>query len=210
MVVIIPDYPERAVTEALVNALIHRDYTIYGSEIHVDIFDDRLEIVSPGGMPDGSLVQDLDIRNVPSDRRNQILADIFSQMDYMERKGSGFGLIFRAYEKEAPNPKGLEPSFVSASGSFRVVLPNLKGSVPYEDGEGRVAERGVEKSVEKSVEKIKRLIHTDPFITQNGLSKATGLSVRGVERNLSQMKKMGLIRRVGPDKGGHWETVGLK
>jgi len=51
-----PDYPERAVTEALVNALVHREYTIYGSDVHVDISPDRLEIISPGGMPDGSAV----------------------------------------------------------------------------------------------------------------------------------------------------------
>jgi len=91
----------------------------------VDIYPDRLEVVSPGGMPDGSLVQELDLRNVASDRRNPILADLFAQMDYMERKGSGFGTILDAYEKEAPNPRGLKPEFFSTSGSFRVVLPNL-------------------------------------------------------------------------------------
>lgn len=55
-----PDYPDRAVLECLVNALIHRDYMIAGSEVHIDIFDDRMEIYSPGGMMDGSLVQELD------------------------------------------------------------------------------------------------------------------------------------------------------
>jgi predicted HTH transcriptional regulator len=48
-----PDYPSRAITEACVNALIHRDYLEYGSEVHVDIYDDRVEIYSPGGMFDG-------------------------------------------------------------------------------------------------------------------------------------------------------------
>ena len=64
----LPDYPERAVLECLVNALIHRDYSDMGSEVHIDIYDDRLEIYSPGGMPDGSVVQELDIDNVPSRR----------------------------------------------------------------------------------------------------------------------------------------------
>ena len=44
-----PEYPERAVLESVVNALIHRDYLEYGSEVHIDMFDDRLEIYSPGG-----------------------------------------------------------------------------------------------------------------------------------------------------------------
>lgn len=56
-----PDYCERSVFEALVNALIHRDYMVYGSEVHIDIFDNRLEIYSPGGMPDGTQIQERNI-----------------------------------------------------------------------------------------------------------------------------------------------------
>ena len=56
-----PDYAERAVTEALVNALIHRDYIVLGSEIHIDMFDDRVEITSPGGMFGGGSIQEYDI-----------------------------------------------------------------------------------------------------------------------------------------------------
>lgn len=67
-----PDYPERAILECLVKALIHRDYMITGSEVHIDIFDDRLEIYSPGGMMDGSLVQELNTDHVPSKRRNPV------------------------------------------------------------------------------------------------------------------------------------------
>lgn len=71
------DYPFKAVREVLVNALIHRDYQIIGTEVHVDIFDDRLEIISPGGMMNGSRIQDLDLRHVPSIRRNEVVSDIF-------------------------------------------------------------------------------------------------------------------------------------
>lgn len=85
-----PEYPEQAVHEVIVNALIHRDYTEIGSEVHIDIFDDRLEVYSPGGMLDGSIVQNLDTDHVASKRRNPIIADIFSRMHFMERRGSGF------------------------------------------------------------------------------------------------------------------------
>lgn len=71
-----PDYPDDAILEGIVNALIHRDYLELGSEVHIDMFDDRLEIYSPGGMPDGSKVQNLDLRNVSSKRRNPIIADL--------------------------------------------------------------------------------------------------------------------------------------
>ncbi len=84
-----PDYAERAVTEALVNALIHRDYLIMGSEVHIDMYDDRLEIYSPGGMYGGKVIQEYDINEIESVRRNPIIADLFHRMKFMERRGSG-------------------------------------------------------------------------------------------------------------------------
>lgn len=84
-----PDYAERAVTEALVNALIHRDYIVSGSEVHIDMYDDRLEISSPGGMFDGKAVQEHAITDIGSMRRNPVIADLFHRMKFMERRGSG-------------------------------------------------------------------------------------------------------------------------
>ena len=72
---------------------------ITGSEVHIDIFDDRMEIYSPGGMMDGSLVQDLNTDTVPSKRRNPVIADVFSRMNYMERRGSGFKKIKADYHR---------------------------------------------------------------------------------------------------------------
>ena len=88
-----PEYVERSYHEALVNALAHRDYLVNGSEVHIDIYDDRMEIYSPGGMPDGSIIQDRDPLTVPSTRRYPVLADIFNRLGYMERKSSGSGKI---------------------------------------------------------------------------------------------------------------------
>lgn len=79
-----PEYVERSYHEALVNALAHRDYLVNGSEVHIDIYDDRMEIYSPGGMPDGSYIQERDPLTVPSTRRNPVLADIFNRLGYME------------------------------------------------------------------------------------------------------------------------------
>lgn len=84
-----PDYPERAVQEAIVNALIHRDYSEVGSEIHIDMYDDRLEIYSPGGMYDGSLIQEQNIYNIASKRRNPIIADLLGRMNLMKEEEVG-------------------------------------------------------------------------------------------------------------------------
>lgn len=125
-----PEYPEQAVFEAIVNALIHRDYLETGSEIHIDIFDDRLEIYSPGGMYDGSLVQELDTNMVPSRRRNPVIADVFSRMHYMERRGSGFRKIKSDYHNAVNFQPELEPKFSSTPTSFFVTLYNLNYHVP--------------------------------------------------------------------------------
>lgn len=124
-----PDYPERAVLECLVNALIHRDYMITGSEVHIDIFDDRLEIYSPGGMMDGSLVQELNTDHVPSKRRNPVIADVFSRMNYMERRGSGFKKIKADYHRSVNFRETLEPQFYSDRNNFIVTLFNLNYGV---------------------------------------------------------------------------------
>lgn len=113
-----PDYCERSVFEALVNALIHRDYLILGSEVHIDIYDDRLTIHSPGGMADGTRIQERDITNISSTRRNPVLADIFARLGYMERQGSGFKKITEAYHTAYNYREELEPEFYSDITSF--------------------------------------------------------------------------------------------
>lgn len=120
-----PDYPKRAVLEGLVNALIHRNYLEIGSEIHIDMFDDRVEIYSPGGMCDGSKVQERDIMRVPSRRRNPVIADIFNRLKYMERRGSGFKKILSDYRLQPQFDESLEPKFYSDNDCFWLVLKNL-------------------------------------------------------------------------------------
>ena len=105
-----PEYVERSYHEALVNALAHRDYLVNGSEVHIDIYDDRMEIYSPGGMPDGSLIQERDPLSVPSTRRNPVLADVFNRLGYMERKGSGFEKIISGYEFQVNYSEEKKPS----------------------------------------------------------------------------------------------------
>ena len=120
-----PDYCERSIFEALVNALIHRDYLIVGSEVHIDIYDDHLTITSPGGMADGTRIQERDISNVSSTRRNPALADIFGRLGYMERQGSGFKKITETYRAAHNYRDELEPKFYSDASSFQVTLYNL-------------------------------------------------------------------------------------
>lgn len=115
----VEDYPVRAIREAIVNAIIHRDYQIIGSEIHIDMYDNRVEITSPGGMIDGSLVQNLDITKISSMRRNRVISDIFNRLHFMERRGSGLTRIVESY-----SDYDVKPTFNSDVSSFNVTFPN--------------------------------------------------------------------------------------
>ncbi len=151
-----PDYPPEAVHEALVNALVHRDYMIQGSEIHVDMYDDRLEIVSPGGMPDGKRIQDLNIDDIPSIRRNPVICDLFSRLKLMERRGSGLRKIIDQYPEDA------SPSFRSTEQSFIVTLKNLNyGKVSMPNGTDDGIENGIDDSVRTVARELKRLRDTE-------------------------------------------------
>lgn len=79
------------------NALIHRDYKVMGAEIHVDLFVNRLEITSSGGISGGTLIQKMDLCQVLSMCRNQAISDVFTKLRMMERRGSGIGRILSGH-----------------------------------------------------------------------------------------------------------------
>ena len=210
-----PEYPDRAVEEAITNAVIHRDYLITGSEVHIDIFDDRLEVFSPGGMPSGAIVQNLDMRHVPSQRRNPVIADIFQRLDLMERRGSGFGKILDAYAFECKK-RGicLTPSFSSGASEFFVILPNLNydrdvvTDAPTHSAKAEFAQSNRLSNVQsKHAKVIVRAIRADASITILEMCRKTKLSQSGVYKVLTALKNANVIRHVGPDKGGHWEVI---
>jgi Predicted transcriptional regulator containing an HTH domain and an uncharacterized domain shared with the mammalian protein Schlafen len=111
------DYPEQAIREAVLNAVVHRDYSYEGS-ILINIYEDRMEILSLGGLVKG-LDEDL-IKAGISECRNKKLADIFYRFKYIEAYGTGIPRIFEVY-----NTAGRIPHLDLFSAAFRIELPNL-------------------------------------------------------------------------------------
>lgn len=201
-----PDYPERSVFEALVNALIHRDYLILGSEVHIDIYDDRLIITSHGGMVDGSRVQERDIFNISSTRRNPIIADIFSRLGYMERQGSGFRKITEAYHQAHNYREDLEPKFYSDASSFQVTLYNLNCGVlhdiktPVEDKYVTI-EAAIERldATPVTIKKVKTIFEhmgTKGIFGRSRIASITNDSITSIGKLLSKLKEADLIEAV--------------
>ncbi len=206
----LPDYPERSVLEGLVNALIHREYLELGSEVHIDMFDDRLEIYSPGGMYDGSFVQERDINKIPSKRRNPIIADIFNRLKYMERRGSGFKKIKDDYRGQYLYTKLMEPEFYSDRDSFILTLINLNNKKGAEKGAKKGAKKGAEthksREVEKRIEKIFEAIKENPKITQVEIMDRMQASRKQVQNAVKVLAVRERIQRIGSNRSGYWKV----
>ena len=200
-----PDFCERSVFESLVNGLIHRDYLVNGSEVHIDIFDDRLVIYSPGGMPDGTKVQDRDINAIPSTRRNPVLADIFGRLGYMERQGSGLNKIREAYENAANYQKGMEPEFYSDRVLFMVTLKNLNYKIAMYEAKNEALNRALNRALNENEEKILELIQKNPYITQVEIKEQLQIARSHVQKIMKSLVEREIIARVGAKKTGSWE-----
>lgn len=99
-------YPKEAIREALVNAIAHRDYSIFGTQIDVDIYSDRIEIVSPGSWLLPKDYDEYPAGSIPSIRRNSIIAACLDVANLMERGGTGFQTMIEAYKR---SPQELQP-----------------------------------------------------------------------------------------------------
>ena len=194
-------YPEDALREAVINAVIHRDYL--GSHTQLRVYDHKLWLWNAGELPDKITFEKLKKahRSCP---RNELLADVFFKAGYIEAWGRGTLKIIGACRKA-----GLpDPEFSDLTGGFLASFtkaPAKQKGLAEESGE--TTEKTVEKTVEKAVEKILALIRSNPQITQKEIMEKTGLTRRGVEWNLKKLKNENKIRRVGPDKGGHWTLL---
>ena len=217
----LPDYPERAVTEVVCNAIIHRNYQELGSEIHIDMYDDRMEVYSPGGMIDGRLIQQLNPLSVPSKRRNPLLADFFSRLDLMERRGSGMKKILGEYVRFESLKEYHTPEFTSNASEFHVTLWNLNyGTDVVKDVANDTS--NVVKDVVKDVVKesaqftkefvkarrlIFRYISQDPEINATQMAEKMNVSLRQMQRYLKQLTDLNLIAREGGRKNGIWKIL---
>ena len=192
----IPEVPVEAIREAVGNSLCHRDYfNPKGNE--VAIFKDRIEIYNPGLFPKEISPEDFFTGHEKSILRNPLIAETMYKSKDIERWGSG---IKRIHDECVA--AGVKVEFKRLKTGFVVVFYRQK----WEEGEG--FEVGGQKTREKTREKILRLIKENALITTSEIAEKVGVTQKGVEWNIGKLKKERLIKRVGPDKGGHWEVYG--
>ena len=169
------DYPEDAVREALLNAIVHRDYSFSGSTF-INLYSDRLEIISLGGLIPG-LSLEAAMLGV-SQPRNEKLANLFYRMKLIEAYGTGISKIISCY-------KGLpvQPRFENVEGAFRVVLPNIHA-------------QEVSAKNEKYLP-ILRLFENQKEITRSDVENVLGIKTTYAINMLKEMQEKKLIIKVG-------------
>ena len=96
-----------------------------------------------------------------------------------------------------------EPQIVAGGGYTKTVFMR-----PAQNNNTKLAQKSTQKTTQKTTQKILSLLRQNPGMTRMQISTAIGLSPEGVKWNLDKLKASGIIRRVGPDRGGHWEIVG--
>jgi len=197
----VPEIDPEAFREAIINAFCHRDYREFDS-VNIAIFKDRVEIRSPGLLYGGLTIAAIRKKMV-SARRNELLAELFQRSHRIEKWGRGIKMIL---ERE-PATEFEEIGTVQFVATFK----RKNYETPTEDFLGTTSQKSSLKSSQKtSVKtsvKIIEAIRQNSDITISELAELTGVTARSVERNVQRLQLENRLRRIGPDKGGHWEIV---
>ena len=186
----VPEIDKEAFREAIVNAFCHRNYYLYDS-VNIAVFRDRLEIRSPGLLYGGLTIEKIKKENV-SERRNELIAEMFHKVHFVEKWGKGIKLILS--KEPTADFKEVGRQFIS---------------VFKRKGFEKAAAKG-EKNTRKVPEKYQKILDElteKPDISRIELAKKLNEEPTTIQSKLRKLVKDGLIRRIGPDKGGHWEVV---
>ncbi|HAN10611.1 MAG TPA: transcriptional regulator [Clostridiales bacterium] len=184
-----------AFREALINAVVHNDYSNGGTPI-VEFYSDRVEITSTGGLPLG-LSQEEFLRGITFPR-NQDLIRVFKDVDLIENIGSGVLRILEEYDKTC---------FEFMEHFLRVSFKYRENTFEYDnDKKAHDTENDTENDTVKE-EVILKLLQADKKISANKIAKETGYGIATVKRYITKLKDAKAIKRVGPDKGGYWEII---
>ena len=156
-----------------------------------------------GGMYNGMLIQNLDIADVSSERRNPILANVMAQLDYMEKRGSGLTRICNETKALEGYKDELKPVFKSTPTQFQTIIFASTDTPNVGDNVGDMSET---KLTERQ-HQILNLIKESPTITGKQMSETLSVSQRTIERDLSTLQKIGVLKREGKDNNGVWIII---
>ncbi len=197
------EIPPRAIRELIINAVLHRSY-INSSDILIAIYDDRVEIVSPGG-----LLRDLDFKTIKtspgtSKSRNKALANVFYRMNFVENWGSGIPRSLEEVKKAGID----DIDFIDNSSYVSVIIPRKRISSSEEKSMSKdSSENNHDNELSSNEALILDLIRENSKITQSQIALELNLSKRQVQRFIQKLKVNGFIERIGNNQTGSWKIL---
>ena len=206
------ELPVEAIREMIINAHCHRSLTD-NSCVQVAVYDDRLEVTSPGGLYNGLTYEE--IMNGHSRLRNRTIANAFCQMGLVESWGTGIRRI-----REAAAKYGLpEPEFQVFDNMFRVnlfrdnsLISNLEfgreTSEKHRRSIGETSEkhrRNFGENLNNTQKKVLALLTENASLSASDMAGQIGVTSRSIETNIKKLKERGILIRHGSPKGGYWE-----
>lgn len=198
----VPLFDYEAFHEALLNAFVHNKWLGLNAPM-ISVFTDRIEILSHGGL---GIEQDLEgFYSGVSILVNEVLASIFLQLRLSERSGRGVPKIVGAYGRESIR---IEKNFIVVTIPF-----NRINVTPFELNGGEESAIQKNATVNATVnlsptqKKILAALSENAYVTQAELAEKIGIHRTRINDNMAKLKEMGIIRRIGSDKAGHWEII---
>ena len=195
------DYPEVAVREALLNLLVHRDYS-FSASAFISIYEDRIEFVSIGGLMPGIDLEDVMVGI--SVCRNQDLANVFYRLHLIEAYGTGMGKIMKAYESMQ-----VKPVIETTKNAFKIILPNINAKYETENAtvktkSGTPVTVHTEKKLSDEEEKILEYARKHGAITRNDVIGLLEVSASTATRVIRKMVKTNLLEQKGKARNTHY------
>ncbi len=201
------EVPLEAVREALVNAVVHRDYSISGSDIKLAIFDDRIEFTSPGALPRSLEIED--ILSGRSEIRNKVIARFFKEIGFIEQWGTGMRKMMSLCSDAGLNP----PEFRESGLFFKVTFFKKTGTRRNHDKFRKNeadSDSALPGNYPETTRKIAGIIQNYPHTTRKEIARQLEITEDGVKYHLKMLRKDGMLRRIGSGRNGYWEITADK
>ena len=182
----------KALKEAVINAIVHNDYS-YGNSPIIELYSDRIEITSAGGLPQ-ELSQEEFLEGVTAPRNKELIR-VFKDVDLIENIGSGVLRILDAYDKSC---------FKFMDHFLRVSFKYKENPFEYDQ---KIDQENNQNELNTIQNKILNLIKQNPKITQMEIAKILGVSREKVKYNIAILKVNNILERIGSNKIGEWKIL---
>ena len=191
-------FPEAALREALLNSIAHKDYSS-GNPVQISVYEDKIIFWNAGRLPDELSIELLQKKH-PSIPYNPLVASAFFRAGYIEAWGRGIEKINNECKMAGVPAPEINSEFAGLMITFQARIVEKVGETGKISPETR----------EKTREKILKLILEDTSISIKEMSNRIGITQKGIEWQIMRLKKDGILKRIGPARGGYWKAIEKK